>query len=504
MTSINDNNEFSTAELWAEGRAVELTLARPTPTSVQLTWTIPTEATAYKGQVVLLSTSPLEVPQQPVDGVRYTGSTDLLAPIDTIGGAQVVSANYWIFQDPLTTQSITITNADPNEVYYASIHICTNVIQYYPFGSKSYALDGSRVERNVDGYTGSIPQSSTPPLNPTVGQVFYNPTSNSVSMWNGAAWIPASSGTVKTGHTFPASPIAGEFFYNLNTHILYVWNAVQWIQANVDQVGTPLYDKVPIGSTGSLDERVRLVNVLKSQLGWPSVCVELKEENFETAIDIALSEFRRRADNAYERRHIFFTVKADQNAYYMNDPTVGTDRIVDVYKVHRVSTIGLNVLGGDNGIYSQIFYNQFFYGSQIDILSIHLAQQLAEEYGKIFAADWPFEWNEAKREFKILRKIYKEEKVVIECFMERSEQELLTDRWAKNWIRDWALAKCWEMLGMNRSKFGTLPGAGGGLTLNGDMLLQKSETMYTELMRQMNDFEVGNLTGSGNCAFLLG
>jgi hypothetical protein len=498
------NNEFSTAELWSEGRSIELTITRPTPTTVTLTWTTPPEPKAYKGQVVLIHTSPLEVAQQPVDGVRYSASTNLMVPSDTIGGAQVVAANYWIFQDTLTTTSVTLIGALPDEVYYASVHICTNTLQYYPFGVKSYALDGSRAEHNVDGYTGSIPHSNTPPLNPFIGQVYYNQTANNVSMWNGAAWIPASTTSPKSGSTFPTSPVAGEFFYQTHTHTLFIWNSVEWVQANTDQIGTPSYDKVPIGTTGSLDERVRLVNVLKTQLGWPSVCVELHEENFETAIDIALSEFRRRADNAYQRRHVLFTIRADQPTYYLNDPVIGTDRIVDIYKAHRISAIGMNVLGGDNGIYSQIFYNQFFYGAMIDILSIHLANSLSEEFEKIFAGNLPFEWNEAKRELKFIRKLYKEEKVVLECFMERTEQELLTDRWSKNWIRDWALAKCWEMLGMSRTKYGTLPGAGGGLTLNGDMLLQKSETMYTELLRQVNDFEVGNLVDAGNVAFLLG
>lgn len=501
---MNDNNELSTAQLWNEGREVTLTLTRPTPTTILLTWTQPASPQVYKGQIVVLSTKPLETAQQPTDGMRYNASSDLLNPANTIGGAQVVAANYWIFQDPLLTTSVTITNADPNSVYYASIHVCTNTLQYYPFGSKSYALDGARAEHNVDGYSGSIPRSITPPLNPTIGTVYYNPNLNTVSMWNGATWIPAGVGTVATGTTFPAIPVVGQFFYNTTNHTLYIWDSINWTIANTDQVGTPTYDKTPIGTTGSLDERVRLVNVLKTQLGYPAVCVELDESNFETAIDIALSEFRRRSDSAYERKHILFTIQKDQAVYYLNDPVIGTDRIVDVYKAHRVSTIGLNVLGGDNGIYAQIFYNQFFYGAMIDILSIHLANSLAEEFERIFAGNLMFEWNEATRELKFLRKLYKEERVVLETYMEKTEQELLTDRWSKNWIRDWALAKCWEMLGMSRTKYGTLPGAGGGLSLNGDTLLQKADTMYTELQRQINDFEVGNMVGTGNVAFLFG
>ena len=93
---------------------------------------------------------------------------------------------------------------------------------------------------------------------------------------------------------------------------------------------------------------------------------------------------------------------------------------------------------------------------------------------------------------------------MLECFMEKTEQEILTDRWSQPWVRDWALAKCWEILSNIRGKYANLPGANGGLALNGDMLSQKAETMFTELQRQINDFECGNNVGLGNPAFLLG
>lgn len=513
------NLPLSTADLYAEAQSIQLSIVRTSATTFTLTWNLPTNPKAYAGQVIVVSSKVLNSDNKPVDSVRYSASTDLANPSDTIGGAQVVSALYGGYGDPLTTTSLLITGADPNSVYYASLHACTNVLQYYPFGSKSYALEGADINVDVNGYTGSIPRSSTPPLDPYIGQVYYNPSTNSVTMWNGAIWIPANNSmnvaststrdgikgnAVISGTSFPTNPVAGDFFYQTSTHILFVWNGITWIHANTEETGTPTYEKTGVGTTGDLDERIRLVNAIKAQLGYPAVCVELQEENFQTAINIALAEFRRRSDSAYERKHVLFTIKAGQPIYYLNDPVIGTNRIVDIQHVHRVSTIGLNVLGGDNGIYAQIFYNQFFYGAMIDILSIHLANSMAEEFEKIFAGTLMYEWNEAKRELTFLRKLYKDERVVLECYMEKTEQELLTDRWSQPWIRDWAYAKCLEMTGLIRSKYANLPGANGGLALNGDTLLNKAETMFLELQRQINDFEVGNFTGLGNAAFLLG
>ena len=116
-----------------------------------------------------------------------------------------------------------------------------------------------------------------------------------------------------------------------------------------------------------------------------------------------------------------------------------------------------------------------------------------------------FSWNEITRQLNIHRKLYRDEKVVIECVMERTEQDLLTDRWAKQWIQGWAHAELKEMLGMIRSKYSTLPGPNGGLTLNGDLLIAEARTDFEELLRQINDYEVGNGgVNFGNCAFLVG
>jgi len=497
--------EQTTHELWSEARQIDLNLVRTGPTTLTISWTLPPTQNVYNGEIILLSEKPLDTSCFPSDGVKYLPSTDFSVPADSISHAHVVVALYGAFNDDLTQVSVNVTGVQPDTIYYASINACSNVLQYYPVGVQSYPIESSRIERKSDNFTGYLPNASTPPLAPTLGQVYYDHSANVVQMWNGASWIQANSSVVLTGTTYPTTPTVGQFFYQSAANTLDIWNGVAWVKANTVESGTPMYDQVGVGTDGSYDERIRLINVLKHQMGWPSVCVELNEEHFNIAIDNALDEFRRRADNAYQHRHAIFPLINGQSLYYLNDPVVGTDRIVDIVKIHRVSTIGLNVMGGDNGIYSQIFYNQFFYGAMIDILSIHLAHSMAEEFGRIFAGDLMFDWVESTRELHVLRKIYKDEKVVIECVMERTEQELLVDRWAKQWLQSWAHAELKEILGMIRSKFASgLPGAGGGLSLNGDTLISEARADFEECLRQISDFEAGNGPGFGNSAFLIG
>lgn len=335
---------------------------------------------------------------------------------------------------------------------------------------------------------------------------WFAPTSNIVQVLIGATWTPIVVGELLYDRVNPHIPTIGDFFYQTSNRDLMIWDGSGWTKADVENEGAPTTDKIGIGTDGSYDERLRLIKVLKHQLGWPQVCVELSEEQFNVAIDNALDEFRRRADNAYTLRHISFTLKRGQTTYYLNDPRDKTDRIVNVLKIHRINQLGISSLSAETGLYAQAFFNQLYQGSNVDVLSIHLMNQLSETYEKIFAGNLSFTWDEASRQMLVLRRINnEEERVVLEVVMERSEQELLIDRWAKQWLQGWAQAELWEMLGEIRSKFGNLPGANGGITLNGDSLLSRAEMQFTELLRQITDYEVGNGGVTfGNTAFMIG
>ena len=505
---MSDFNVNTTAELWTEARQCTVALSHPTPTTTRLDWSLPINRKVADGFIITLSEVIQNISDTPSDSQRYAGSLDFLVPVDSINNSQVVYAVYGIFGDVITdTGFVTVTNTDPTKIYYASIHVSSNILQYYTNGIQSYPLESSRIEKRSNSYAGAIPFSEGPPTNPTLGQVYFNPLDNTVSMWTGAVWIPTGTGTILTGPVGnrPAAPTQGQFFYNTNSHQLEIWNGTAWIQADTSQQGTPIFDRIGVGNDGSYDERLRLINILKHQLGWPAVCVELNEDHFNIGIDNAVEEFRRRADNAYQRRHVIFELKTDQSIYYMNDPRLKTDKIVDVIKIYRVNTLGLSGLGGDASVYAQIFFNQFYQSGVIDTLSIHLMQSLAEDYERIFAGNLMYDWDEASRQLTILRKIYRDEKVVLECVMERTEQELLTDRWAKQWIQAWAESELLLMLAQIRGKYGNLPGPNGGITLNGAELQSLGMEMQTELLRQLSDFEVGNGGFEfGNCALLLG
>jgi hypothetical protein len=623
---MSDQIQLTSHQLWIDGRLINITVTKLTPTSIRLTWNIPSPSLVYDGAVVLLSEQKFTPEEFPVDGTRYHASTDWAAPADKIGNAHVVAAFYGFFGDNVNQTSVDVFNIDPNKLYYASIHAASNALQYYTIGKQSYPVETSLFDKGFQTYAGAIPRSNIAPENPYNGQVYYEPSSNNVFVWNaslqawvvatdktipvgirppiginylffnetdqnlkffdghtwvvcnssntrvklGASWVPYAGATVSGdypttptigefihltlkptvggpstvllqvytlggwfsptpdlmqvssdggltwypisigdpayGTVDPNIPQVGDFFYDSSKRDLLVWDGTSWTKADTDSEGSPTSDRLGVGTDGSPSERLRLINVLKHQLGYPQVCVELSEEHFQIAIDNALDTFRQRSDNAYAHCHILITLKQGQTTYYLNDPRNKTDRIVNVIKVHRVNMLGLNSFSSDTGLYAQAFFNQLFQGEMIDLTSIHLFQQLSEQFDRIFAGDLVFTWDEVSRQLTILRRLVnQEERVVLEVVVERTEQELLVDRWAKQWLQGWAESELIETLGMIRSKYGTLPGPNGGITLNGAELLSIASEKQTELLRQILDYEVGNGgVNFGNTAFMIG
>ncbi len=495
INSVTNPESFITLE----GRDIVLSYVKTGPTTATVSWTLPKTTNAYDGALVLVSQRELNPSNQPTDGVTYVGSSDLSAPANTIGSAVVAAALY----GDRTTSSVDLTGLVDGVDYFCGLHLITSGKQYYQFGvmSTPRSLD-------TEPYSGDIVHLDAPPTNPTVGQVYFDLNTRFVLMWNGTTWMPASTETVATGDANPAAVApAGTFFFNTRLKRLYTSDGARWNEVAMQNHGQPMTDKKFVGTDGSYAERLSLISTVKKILGWPVICVELTEDHFNVAIDQALQEFRRRSDSAYTRRFVLLTVKPDQHVYYLNDPALGTNKITDVVKAHRLSGLGLMQLGDGGSYYQQIVRDMIMPGAgggQIDMVSVHLLAQLGETFTQLFAGDIDCQYYEPTRELRMNKRFQRDERVVLECVMEKTEQELLVDRYTSQWIQSWTLSECWEILGMIRSKFGSLPGAGGGVSLNGDSLLAKAQEEQTELLRQIQDFEVGNGAGFGNYSFTIG
>jgi len=233
-------------------------------------------------------------------------------------------------------------------------------------------------------------------------------------------------------------------------------------------------------------KRQELVEDLKTLLGDGMVDVELDPKHYEQGIDLAVDKFRAKSDNSTEEAFIFLEVQADKNEYTL------AEEVIEVKQLYRRSISGSNN-SVDMDPFELAYTNLYFLqGGRIGgLLTWDAFAQYQEVVRRLFGGHLNFQWNNNTKKLTLMRRPRALESVLVQCFMEKPVDTLITDRYSKPWIRDYSLAQCKMMLGEARSKYSSLPGAQGSVTLNGETLKNEAQAAMEKLERDID------LYGSG-------
>ena len=82
--------------------------------------------------------------------------------------------------------------------------------------------------------------------------------------------------------------------------------------------------------------------------------------------------------------------------------------------------------------------------------------------------------------------------ILLHVHNEKPENEVLRDRRSRLWLEDYAFANCKIMLGEARGKYQSLPGAAGGVALNGETLKQEGQADLDRLEMEINRYGEGS------------
>ena len=223
------------------------------------------------------------------------------------------------------------------------------------------------------------------------------------------------------------------------------------------------------------------IKQIRLLLGDGMIDIELDPEHYDLSVDIALDKIRQRSENAVEEDFYTIQLKKEVDEYTL--PT----EITEVKRIHHRS-FGHGISAGvDMDPFELAYANSYFFMNNHvgGISTYELFSQYRETLNRVAATDIQFIWNPTTHKLKLLRKMRADEMVLLHVYLERSEDQLLTDPYLKSWMRDYSTAFCKKMIGEARSKFATLPGAQGGVSLNGDALkadaMADIEKLETEL-----------------------
>ena len=224
-----------------------------------------------------------------------------------------------------------------------------------------------------------------------------------------------------------------------------------------------------------------VIKEVRLLLGDGMVDIELDPDHYDLAVDVALSKIRQRSENAVEEDMYTIELKKDVDEYSL------PAEIIEVKKIwHRSFGHGISS-GIDMDPFELAYANSYFFmNNHIGGISTYeLFSQYRETLNRVAATDIQFIWNPNTHKMKLLRKMRADEVVLLHVYLERPDDQLLMDPYLKSWMRDYSTAFCKKMIGEARSKFATLPGAQGGVSLNGDALkadaMADIEKLETEL-----------------------
>ncbi len=354
----------------------------------------------------------------------------------------------------------------------------------------------------------------TSPSVPEIGSQYFNTSTQTLLEWKNGEYVTAQlpveflindfNNLMAVGKTLGSgSKVVLGFDSAFKAAIKPAFFGFEPVEGTDGKPVQPTYKTQGIGTDGSVDERREYANYVMSQMGYPKVQVELTKRQLDEAIDDALEVLRMRTSAVYTRSYVVLDLSPDQHVYDFTNRSKGLDHVTRVIKVLRMRNGRIGAYGYED-TFGSAMIQQLYYAGSFDLLSYHLLSQYNDMVNMMFANDIGFSWNEYNRTLTLRQRVRNKERVLVEVELERTEQELLVDRTLRSWIKKYVLGKCMIVLGRIRGKFGSLPGAGGGIALNGSDLSTEGQTMIEECLADIDNMVISGLDQYGSSAILMG
>lgn len=243
--------------------------------------------------------------------------------------------------------------------------------------------------------------------------------------------------------------------------------------------------------SNSTIERNKVFDYIRTMLGDGMVDVDLDPKHMEVALDRALNRFRQRSPNAVEESYLFLELVQDQNEYRL------PDEVMEVRQVFRRAIGSRSGMGAGGTLFEPFnlaYTNTYLMsGSMMGGLATYeLFAGYQKLVGKMFGSYIEFKWKPTSHILTILQRPFAMgEQILIQSYNFRPDWVLLQDIYAKQWLKDYALATSKMMLGQARSKFATIAGPGSSITLNGSALISEAKDEIVALDKELETLVAG-------------
>jgi hypothetical protein len=259
--------------------------------------------------------------------------------------------------------------------------------------------------------------------------------------------------------------------------------------------GEQIMDDLPSSvESNSTVERNKVFSYVKNMLGDGMIEVELDPIHYETALDRALTRYRQKSPNAVEESYLFLELIQDINEYRL------PDEVMTVRQVFRRAVGSRSGLGAGGTLFEPFnlaYTNTYLMsGSMMGGLATYdMFAGYQKLVGRMFGSYIEFAWKPTSHTLTILQRPFAQgEQILVQSYNYRPDWVLLQDYQAKQWLRDYSLAVCKQILGEARSKFASIAGPQSPITLNGTDLKNSAKEDFERLDKELDTYVAG---GSG-------
>lgn len=224
------------------------------------------------------------------------------------------------------------------------------------------------------------------------------------------------------------------------------------------------------------------------RLGDGIIDLELDPQHYEAAYNYAIKVYRQRAQAATEESYTLFTIEKNVDTYTL------PSEFINVRCIYR-RTIGLETGPGSSSFdpFSSAILNTYLlnYNYAGGMATYDFYAGYVELAARMFGGYVVYTFNPVTKVMRIVRDPKATgERVLIWADIQKTEEVLLQDPGAGVWIGDFVLANLKLIIGEAREKFSSIPGPGGGTSLNGAAMKAEGkaamETLIEDLKRYVD------------------
>lgn len=222
------------------------------------------------------------------------------------------------------------------------------------------------------------------------------------------------------------------------------------------------------------------------RLGAGIIDLEVDNEHFEAAYSYSIALYRQKAQNATKESYTLMTVVEDQDTYVL------PQEFANVRAIFR-RTIGLESGPASSSFdpFSSAILNTYLlnYNHAGGMATYDFYQGYVKLAARMFGGYVIFTFQPATKILRIVRDPRSTgERVLIWADLWKTEEELLKDAGSGVWIGNYIFATLKLIIGEAREKFGSIPGPGGGTSLNGAALKAEGKELQQALVEEIQKY----------------